>query len=104
MINIFLVPFLFLIKTILVLAIWVVIADVVINWLFIANVFNANNRFLIMLFDTLERLTNAMLSPIRKVLPYMMGSLDLSPIVLILALTFLENIIIRLVYYFEKLA
>lgn len=104
MINIFLVPFLFLIRTILVLAIWVVIADVVINWLFIANVFNANNRFLIMLFDTLERLTNAMLSPIRKVLPYMVGSLDLSPVILILALTFFENIIIRLACYFEKLA
>lgn len=103
MINILLVPFLFLIKTILVLAIWVVVADVVISWLFIANVFNANNRFLIMLFDTLERLTNAMLSPIRKRLPCMVGSLDLSPVILILALTFLENIIIRFIYHLEKL-
>jgi YggT family protein len=97
MIDILLVPFLFLIKTILVLAIWVVIADVIINWLFIANIFNANNRFLVVLVDTLERLTNAMLSPIRKSLPCMVGSLDLSPVVLILALTFLENIVIRII-------
>ena len=97
MIDILLVPFLLLVQTILVLAIWVVIADVVINWLFIANVFNANNRFLIMLVDTLERLTNAMLSPIRRTLPCMVGSLDLSPVVLILALTFLENVVIRII-------
>ena len=97
MIDILLVPFLLLVQTILVLAIWVVIADVVINWLFIANVFNANNRFLIMLVDTLERLTNAMLSPIRRTLPCMVGSLDLSPVILILALTFLENVVIRII-------
>lgn len=97
MTDILLVPFLFLVKTILALAVWVVIADVLINWLFIANIFNTNNRFLIMLTDTLERLTNAMLSPIRKNLPCVVGSLDLSPIILILALTFLENVVIRII-------
>ncbi len=97
MIDILLVPLLFLIKTVLVLAIWVVIADVLINWMFIANIFNTNNRFLIMLTDTLERLTNAMLAPIRKSLPCVVGSMDLSPIILILTLTFLENIVIRII-------
>lgn len=97
MTDILLVPFLFLVKTILALAVWVVIADVLINWLFIANIFNTNNRFLIMLTDTLERLTNVMLSPIRKNLPCVVGSLDLSPIILILALTFLENVVIRII-------
>ena len=97
MTDILLVPFLFLVKTILVLAVWVVIADVLVNWLFIANIFNTSNRFLIMLTDTLERLTNAMLSPIRKNLPCVVGSLDLSPIILILALTFLENVVIRII-------
>ncbi|MBO4405148.1 MAG: YggT family protein [Alphaproteobacteria bacterium] len=97
MTDILLVPFLFLVKTILVLAVWVVIAEVLINWLFIANIFNTNNRFLIMLTDTLERLTNAMLSPIRRNLPCVVGSLDLSPIILILALTFLENVVIRII-------
>lgn len=97
MIDIILVPFLVLVKTVLVLAGWVVIADVLINWMFIANIFNTNNRFLIMLTDTLERLTNAMLSPIRKNLPCMVGSMDLSPIVLILALTFFENVVGRII-------
>lgn len=94
--DVILVPFLFLVKTVLSLAVWVVIADVLLNWLFIANIFNPNNRFIIMLSDTLERLTNIMLNPIRRNLPCTVGSLDLSPIVLILALTFLENVVIRI--------
>ena len=59
-------------------------------------IFNPNNRFIIVLSDTLERLTNIMLNPIRKNLPCTVGSLDLSPIVLILTLTFFENVIIRI--------
>jgi len=97
MIDILLIPFLFLVKTVLFLAVWVVIADVLINWLFIANIFNTNNRFLIMLTDTLERLTNVMLNPIRKNLPCVVGSIDLSPIILILALTFMENVVVRVI-------
>jgi len=94
--DVILVPFLFLIKTVLSLAVWVVVADVILNWLFIANIFNTSNRFIIVIGDTLERLTNVMLNPIRKNLPYMIGSLDTSPVILILALTFLENIVIRI--------
>ena len=96
MMDVILVPFLFLVKTVLSLAVWVVIADVILNWLFIANIFNTNNRFIIMLSDTLERLTNVMVNPIRRRLPCMIGSLDMSPVILILTLTFLENIVIRI--------
>ena len=96
MMDVILVPFLFLIKTILSLAVWVVVIDVLLNWLFIANIFHPNNRFIIVLSDTLERLTNIMLNPIRKNLPCTVGSLDLSPVVLILTLTFFENVIIRI--------
>ena len=94
--DVILVPFLFLIRTVLSLAVWVVIADVILNWLFIANIFNTSNRFIIIIGDTLERLTNVMLNPIRKNLPCMIGSLDMSPVILILALTFLENIVLRI--------
>ena len=94
--DVILVPFLFLIRTVLSLAVWVVIADVVLNWLFIANIFNTNNRFIIIISDTLERLTNVMVNPIRKSLPCMIGSLDMSPVILILALTFLENVVVRI--------
>ena len=95
--EVILIPFLFLMRTVLSLAVWVVVADVLLNWLFIANIFNTNNRFIIMLSGTLERLTNIMLKPIRKNLPCLVGSLDLSPVILILALTFLENVIIRII-------
>ena len=96
MMDVILVPFLFLIRTVLSLAVWVVVADVILSWLFIANIFNTSNRFIIIISDTLERLTNVMVNPIRRNLPCMIGSLDMSPVILILALTFLENIVIRI--------
>ena len=64
MIDILVVPFLLLIKAVLALAVWVVVADVIISWLFIANIFNPNNRFIIMITDTLSKLTEIMLNPI----------------------------------------
>ncbi len=94
--DVILIPFLFLIRTVLSLAVWVVIADVILNWLFIANIFNTSNRFIIIIGDTLERLTNIMVNPIKKNLPCTIGSLDMSPVILILALTFLENVVIRI--------
>lgn len=97
MMDVILVPFLLLIRTVLSLSVWIVIADILLNWLFIANIFNTNNRFIIAISDTLERLTNILLDPIRKNLPCIVGSLDLSPVILILALTFLENVISRII-------
>ena len=97
MMDVILVPFLLLIRTVLSLSVWIVIADILLNWLFIANIFNTNNRFIIAISDSLERLTNILLDPIRKNLPCIVGSLDLSPVILILALTFLENVISRII-------
>lgn len=97
MMDVILVPLLLLTRTVLSLSVWVVIADILLNWLFIANIFNTNNRFIIAISDTLECLTNILLNPIRKSLPCIIGSLDLSPVVLILALTFLENVVNRII-------
>lgn len=96
MIDVILVPFLLMLKAVIGLAVWVVVADVIISWLFIANIFNPNNRFIAMIADTLSRLSEFMLNPIRRTFPCMVGTMDLSPVVLILGLTFLENVITRI--------
>lgn len=93
--DIFLVPLLLLIKAVLGLLIWIVIADVIVGWLVVAGVINTNNRFVIAVIETLSRLTEGMLSPIRNFIPAAAGTLDLSPIILILLLTFCENVITR---------
>ncbi|MEC9368400.1 MAG: YggT family protein [Pseudomonadota bacterium] len=75
------------------LYIWVIIASAVLSWLIAFGVVNTQNRFVYTLADMLYRLTEPALRPIRNFIPNM-GGLDLSPVVLILALIFLRNVVL----------
>ncbi len=99
--DVFLVPFLLLLKAIIGLAVWVVIADVIIGWLLMINIINPHNRFIIAVVDMLTRLSEVMLRPIRQFIPITLGTLDFSPVVLILLLTFLENVLTRVIIKFN---
>ena len=96
MVDILLVPLLSVIQVILSLIVWVVIADVIIGWLFVADILNPNGRFVIMLADSLSRITNVLLDPIRRNIPCMFGAIDMSPMALILIVFFFENVIGRI--------
>lgn len=71
---------------------WVVIINAVVNWLIVFNVINTSNGFVRSLIEISYTLTEPPLRIIRKVLP-VIGSIDFSPVVLILGLLFLRNII-----------
>jgi YggT family protein len=81
------------IAQIITLYMWVVIISVLLSWLIAFNVINRHNQVVYMIADSLQRLTEPALRPIRNVLPDL-GALDLSPIVLILGLAFLRNVVI----------
>ena len=74
------------------LYIWVLIIHVVISWLVAFNVLNTSNRFVYSLLDVSHRLTSPPLDYIRRFLPNL-GSIDISPVVLILGLMFLRNLV-----------
>ena len=74
------------------LYIWIVIATAILSWLVAFNVVNTNNRVVLMIGDTLYRVTEPVLRPIRRVLPNL-GGLDLSPVVLVLLLIFVRNLL-----------
>jgi YggT family protein len=76
---------------------YIVIAAVVFSWLVAFNVVNMRNQVVAAIGDVIYRLTEPALSRIRRVLPSF-GALDLSPIVLLLLLFFLERAIIYYVY------
>lgn len=66
--------------------IWfIVIAHIIMSWLINFNVLNRNQPLVWQLWTGLERLLEPIYRPIRRVLPDM-GGLDLSPIVLIVAI------------------
>jgi len=64
---------------------YIVIAHVIMSWLINFNVLNRNQPLVWQIWTGLERLLEPIYRPIRRVLPNM-GGLDLSPIVLIVAI------------------
>lgn len=85
-------PLFWLIGTVITLAIWALIAAAVFSWLVILNVINTRNRAVYLIGDALNRTTEPVLRPIRRILPHL-GGIDLSPLVLILLLLFARQII-----------
>ncbi|MGY6644072.1 MAG: YggT family protein [Salinarimonas sp.] len=76
---------------------WLVIAMVIMSWLVAFGVINTRNDFVRMIFDFLHRVTEPALSRIRRIMPDL-GGIDLSPIILLLGIFFLQQIIIRYLY------
>lgn len=77
------------------LYIWILIINVIISWLVAFNVLNTSNRFVYSLLDVSYKLTAPPLNYIRKFLPNL-GSIDISPIILILALMFIRNLVFEM--------
>ncbi len=77
--------------------IWLLIAAAVLSWLVAFNVVNTRNQVVHMIGDMLYRLTEPLLRPIRQMLPNL-GGIDVSPVILILIILFLENVIVRYIY------
>jgi len=79
----------YLVLQILKLYSYVVVANVVISWLIAFNVLNTGNRFVYAILELTYRLTDPILVKIRRILPNL-GSLDISPIILLLLIWFIE--------------
>jgi YggT family protein len=62
-----------------------IIIQFVIGLLFAFNVINQGNQFLLAVYDSINRLLDPVLRPIRNVLPQT-GAIDFSPLVLIMLL------------------
>ncbi len=82
-----------LIDTVLHLYTWIVFVYVIMGWLVQFNVINPRNQFVAMVGNTLHRLVEPVLKPIRRFMPNL-GGIDISPVVLILVLFFLRNLIV----------
>ena len=72
------------------LYIWVLIVGAVLSWLVAFDVVNTHNRFVRAAGEFCYRLTEPALRPIRRFLPALNG-LDISPIVLILGILFVQS-------------
>ncbi len=79
----------YLVLQILKLYSYVVIANVIVSWLIAFNILNTQNRFVYSILELTYKLTDPILNKIRAFLPNL-GSLDISPIILLLLIWFVE--------------
>jgi YggT family protein len=75
------------------LYVYILIAGAVLSWLIAFNVVNTRSPFVNMVGTLLYQLTEPVLRPVRRVLPAMSG-LDLSPIVVILIIYFIQAVVL----------
>lgn len=77
--------------------VWLLIAAAILSWLVAFNVVNTRNQVVAVVGDFLYRITEPVLRPIRGFMPNL-GGIDISPVILILIIFFLQSVIVRYIY------
>ena len=81
-----------LLDNIITIYLWIIIINAILSWLVAFNVLNTQNRFVFSVLEVTYKLTDPALNKIRRFIPTF-GSIDISPVILILLLIFLRNLI-----------
>ena len=84
-----------LLDSIITIYLWIIIINAILSWLVAFNILNTQNRFVFSVLDATYKLTDPALNKIRRFIPTF-GSIDISPVILILLLMFLRNIIFEI--------
>ena len=84
-----------LLDSIITIYLWIIIINAILSWLVAFNILNTQNRFVFSVLDATYKMTNPALNKIRKFIPTF-GSIDITPVILILLLMFLRNIIFEI--------
>ena len=73
---------------------WIIIVQAILSWLIAFNVINTYNDTVRMIWEALQKMTEPLYRPIRKILPDF-GALDLSPMVVLLGLIIADRVLIE---------
>ena len=84
-----------LLDSVITIYLWIIIINALLSWLVAFNILNTQNRFVFSVLDTTYKLTDPALNKIRRFVPTF-GSIDISPIILILGLMFLRNLVFEI--------
>ena len=85
---------LYLVSPLISLLVFLIFVEVVMSWLVAFNVMNLRNPTMAQLYQVVNRITQPILDPIRRVVPSI-GGLDFSPIIALLGLGWINNYIVR---------
>ena len=84
-----------LLDSVITIYLWIIIINALLSWLVAFNILNTQNRFVFSVLDATYKLTDPILNKIRRFIPTF-GSIDISPVILILALMFLRNLVFEI--------
>jgi YggT family protein len=70
---------------------WIIILQAILSWLVAFNVINTYNDFVRSVLIALDRMTAPLYRPIRRIMPDL-GALDLSPLVVLLILSIIDQV------------
>ncbi|WP_340694023.1 YggT family protein [Hyphomonas sp.] len=79
------------------IATWIIIVQAVMSWLVAFKVLSIQNPTVRSIWGGLERITEPVYAPIRRILPPL-GGLDLTPMAVLLLIFFLQRLIVRYGY------
>ena len=71
---------------------WVIIAQVILSWLFAFNVLNTSSTGVRAFTEALDRILDPLYRPIRRIMPDF-GGIDFSPLVLLLLIQILRMLL-----------
>jgi len=84
-----------LLDSIITIYLWIIIINAILSWLVAFKILNTQNRFVFSVLDATYKMTDPALNSIRRFIPTF-GSIDISPVILILLLMFLRNIVFEI--------
>jgi len=84
-----------LVDSVITIYLWIIIINALLSWLVAFNILNTQNRFVFSILEATHKLTDPVLNKIRRFIPTF-GSIDISPIILILGLMFLRNLVFEI--------
>ena len=71
---------------------WIIIAQVVLSWLFVFNVLNTSSQGVRTIAVAIDRLTAPLYRPIRRLLPDF-GGIDFSPLVVLILIKVIKKLL-----------
>ncbi len=76
---------------------WIIIIQAVLSWLVAFNIINVSSDFVRTVLVALQRMTEPLYRPIRRIMPDL-GALDLSPMVVLLIIIILRSAILPAIF------
>ena len=85
-------PILLLLYRVIDIYFYILIINIVLSWLIAFNIVNTQNKIVVTILYATNRLTDPLLNPVRRIIPNL-GGIDISPIILVLCLLFIQDYI-----------